>query len=117
MILVAKIGLTWGGWLEQSFIESKFPSKKLAEIFVVFGYWPWWQFTLAADALLTFFLFFFADAALGRLESPYAWKEERTLGTVSAISFLRATLALVTIGHFFLIALRVVAPKSLQAFL
>lgn len=116
-ILVAKIALVWGGWLEQSFIESKFPSKKLAEIFVVFGSWPWWQFTLLADALLTFFLFFFADAALGRIDSPHAWKEERTLGMVSALSFLRATLALATIGHFFYIALRVVAPKSLRAFL
>ena len=89
----------------------------MAESVVMFGSWPWWQFTLLADALLTFFLFFFADAALGRIDSPHAWKEERTLGTVSAISFLRATLALVTIGHFFLIALRIVAPKSLQAFL
>lgn len=116
-ILIAKIALVWGGWLEQSFIESKFPSKKLAELVVVFGNWPWWQFTLLADALLTFFLFYFADAALGRIDSPHAWKEERTLGTVSALSFLRATLALATIGHFFYIALRVVAPKSLQAFL
>ena len=116
-ILAAKIALVWGGWLEQSFIESKFPSKKLAEAVVMFGSWPWWQFTLLADALLTFFLFFFGDAALGRIDSPQAWKEERTLGTVSSLSFLRAALALVTIGHFFLIALRVVAPKSLQAFL
>ncbi len=116
-ILAAKIALAWGGWLEQSFIVSKFPSKKLAESVVAFGSWPWWQFTLLADALLTFFLFFFADAALGRIESPHAWKEERTLGTVSAISFLRAVVALATISHFFYIALRVVAPKSLQAFL
>lgn len=116
-ILTAKIALVWGGWLEQSFIESKFPSKKLAESIVAFGSWPWWQFTLLADSLLTFFLLFFADAALGRIDSPHAWKEERTLGAVSAISFLRAVLALATIGHFFYIALRVVAPKSLQAFL
>ena len=116
-ILAAKIALVWGGWLEQSFIESKFPSKKLAEAVVMFGSWPWWQFTLLTDALLTFFLFFFADAALGRIDSPEAWKEERTLGTVSSLSFLRAALALITIGHFFFIALRVVAPKSLQAFL
>lgn len=112
-ILAAKIGLVWGGWLEQSFIESKFPSKKLAESLVAFGSWPWWQITLTADALLTFFLFFFADAALGRIDSPQAWKEERTLETVSAISFLRAALALATISHFFYIALREVAPKSL----
>ena len=61
--------------------------------------WPWWQITLGADALLTFFLLFFADAAL------------------SAVSFLRAALNLLTISHFFRIALVAVAPGPLHRLL
>ncbi len=115
-MLLAKIALVWG-WLDRDYIVSKFPSKKLAEGLAAFGSWPWWQMTLAADALLTFFLFFFADAALGRIDSAQACKEERTLGTVSAISFLRAALGLATISYFFYIALVEVSHGSLHRLL
>ena len=84
---------------------------------VVPGGWPWWQITLGTDALLTFFLLFFADAALARLNSQKGWREQTVLGTVSAVSFTRAALSLITISHFFRIALVAVAPGPLHRLL
>jgi hypothetical protein len=110
--LVAKVALVFS-WVDRGYIESKFPSQKFVASFVILDGWPWWQITLGADALLTFLLFFFADAALARLDGQQAWREATVLQTVSTVSFLRAAFSLVTISHFFHIALVSVAPQSM----
>jgi hypothetical protein len=107
--LAAKAGLSIG-WVDLSKIEAKFPSRKFVESFVVLGSWPWWQVTLGLDALLTFFLLFFADAALARVDTPQPWGEANVTQTVSAISFLRGTLAILTASHFFLVAFADAGP-------
>jgi hypothetical protein len=114
--LAAKFGFALG-LVDWSRIEEKFPSKKLVQSLVVPGGLPWWQITLGADALLTFFLLFFADAALSRLDGKQAWREQTVLGTVSTVSFLRAALSIITISHFFRIALVAVAPGPLHRLL
>jgi hypothetical protein len=62
------------------------------------------------DAALTFFLFFFADAALARIETQQVWREGIVLNTLSTTSFLRASLSIVTISYFFYVALKIAAP-------
>ena len=114
--LVAKVALVFS-WVDRAYIESKFPSQKFVASFVILDGWPWWQITLGADALLTFCLLFFADAALARLDGQQTWREATVLQTVSTVSFLRAALSLVTISHFFHIALVAVAPASMRPFL
>jgi len=114
--LVAKFGFVLS-LVDWSRIEERFPSKRLVQSLVVPEGWPWWQMTLGADALLTFFLFLFADAALARLNRRQGWREGTVLGTVSTVSFLRAVLSLITISHFFRIALVAVAPGPLHRLL
>jgi hypothetical protein len=109
--LVAKVALFYS-WVDRAYVESRFPSQKFVASFVILDSWPWWQITLGLDALLTFFLLFFADAALARLEGEQTWREEFVRTTVSTVSFLRAALGILTISHFFHIALLSVAPAS-----
>jgi hypothetical protein len=112
-MLLAKFALVLS-WVDKSYVESKFPSQKIVTDFVVLDGWPWWQFTLAADALLTYMLFFFSDAALARIKGQQVWREESVLTTVATASFLRAALAVVTISHFFYTALQTAAPESVR---
>jgi hypothetical protein len=114
--LLAKIGLVVG-WVDRNWIEARFPGQGFIQNFVVLDGLPWWQITLGADALLTFVLFFFADAALARLDTEKVWREETTLKTLSTASFLRAVLSIATMSHFFFIALIAIAPGSLRRLL
>jgi hypothetical protein len=114
--LVAKVALVLN-WVERSYVESKFPSQKIVSDFVVFDGWPWWQITLGADAVLTFILLFFADSALARIEGERPWPEGAVMTTVSTTSFLRAAMGIITISHFFLIALAAAAPEPVRRLL
>jgi hypothetical protein len=113
LALIGKIALNYG-WIDLAFITNKFPNQKIMEYFVVPGHWPWWQMTLVTDALLTFFLFFFADASLARLEPESVCSGEAVVKTISAVSFVRATLAICTVSHFFYLALITVLPQSIK---
>lgn len=114
--LAAKAALVLG-LVDIAYVVSLFPSGKLVASFVILDGWQWWQITLGADAVLTFCLLFFADAALARLDGEKTWREATVLQTVSTVSFLRAALSLVTISHFFHIALVAVAPASMRPLL
>lgn len=114
--LVAKGALVWN-WVDRSYVEAQFPSQKIVTDFVVLDGWPWWQITFAADALLTFALLFFADAALSRIEGGRPWREESVMTTVTSVSLLRAAFGLVTISHFFYIALLAAVPNSVRPLL
>lgn len=111
--LVAKLALVFN-WVDRGYIESKFPSQKIVTNFVVLDGWPWWQITLGVDALLTFFLLYFADAALARIDGQQLWREESVMTTVTIFSFLRAVLSLVTISHFFHVALVAAIPEPVR---
>lgn len=113
--LAAKGALVFN-WIDRAYFESKFPSQKVVTNFVVLDGWPWWQITFGIDAVLTFFLLFFADAALSRIEGQRPWPEEYVMPTVAAVSFLRAAFGLVTIAHFFHVALMTVAPDLARLF-
>lgn|GEM_PF-3723941 len=114
--MLAKIGLVLS-LVDLSKLEEKFPSHRFVETFVVPNAWPWWQITLGTDALLTFCLLFFADAALARIDGEQAWREDRVTKTASSVSFVRAALSIATISHFFFIALASIAPASLRRLL
>jgi len=111
--LTAKIALVYG-WVNLTSLTASFPSEKLMNLLVVPGGWPWWQMTLVTDALLTFCLLFYADAALARLDGEHAWQSGTVLNVVSVVSFFRATLSIATMSHFFYLALHEVAPRSLR---
>jgi hypothetical protein len=111
--LAGKIALVYG-LIDLSSILAKFPSQRLMNNLVVPGGWPWWQITLGSDALLTFLLLWFADAALARIDTEQVWLPKVVLNTISTVSFIRATLSLATISHFFYIALVQVAPQLMR---
>jgi len=106
--LIGKLGFVYG-LVDLKIIEEKFPSKKFVESIVIPNGWPWWQITLGVEAAMTFFLYFFADAAIARIETQI-WSEEFALKTVDTVSFLRATLGIVAISYFFYVALNIAAP-------
>lgn len=109
--LVAKLALVFG-LVDLTYITTKFPSQKLMETLVVPGSWPWWQLTLISDALLTFFLLYFADAAAVRLTGDGAWRENTVGGIVSTTSFIRGCLSIFVISHGFYLALMEVGGVS-----
>ena len=114
-MLAMKIGLVLG-WIDLSYIVSKLPSERLMEIVVVPSGWPSWQITSGADALLTFFLLFFADAALARRTESAAWREDTVLRIVSLTSFLRGTFGLMTMSRLCYLSITKVVPASVQLF-
>ena len=101
------------GWIDISAALAKFPSKRFVE-FLSRNAWPWWVITLGIDALMTFCLLWYADAALARLEGKGAWREETITKTVSTAAFLRASLGIVTMSHFFYVALTTVVAGHVQ---
>ncbi len=104
-IVAAKTALIFE-FVNSDFLVKKMPSRQIVSAFVVPGSWPWWQLTLVTDALLTFALFWFADAVLVRIDqSERVWPRRWVEGTVSGISFLRGVLAIVTMSHGFYLAL------------
>jgi hypothetical protein len=109
-MLAAKLAFVHG-WIDRTYFERQFPSTKLLETIFAASHWPWWQITLGTDALLTFLLLYFADAALARLDTPHAWHEPFVLGTLSTTSFLRGAFSLATMSHFFLLALHTAFPR------
>lgn len=108
--VVAKLALTLG-WIDLTYFISRFPSSRIAHSLVMVDRWPWWQFSLTIDALLTFFLLFFADAAITRIENDHTWPDDFVLNIVTSASFLRAVLSIVTITYFFYVALLAAFPS------
>ena len=97
--------------VDRTYFESKFPSSRIASLIVIPDHWPWWQFSLTTDALLTFFLLFFADAAITRIENQHTWSDNFVLNTVTSASFLRALLSILTMSYLFYIALLASFPR------
>jgi len=108
--LAAKFALS-RGWVDVAAVLAKFPSKRFVESLLVPHVWPWWVVTLGIDALLTFSLLYYADAALARLEDQHAWREETVATVVSSVSFLRASLSIITMSHFFAVAFSTVVAS------
>lgn len=104
------------GWVDLDYIRTKVPSERLIEQVLVPSGWPWWQQILVVDALLTFFLLWFADAALPRLTSEYGWRERFVLDTTSTTSFVRATLSLIEVGYVGYLAMADTAVRFLHRF-
>ena len=94
--LALKVGVM-AGWLDMSYVVSKFPNPALADRLVVPNEWPLWQMALGADAALTFFLLYFADAALARREDARPWSETMVVNTVSTATFVRGALGIVAV--------------------
>lgn len=111
--LIAKVALLLA-FIDRASFEAKFPSARIATTFVVPDHWPWWQITLTIDALMTFFLFFFADAALKWLKAERVWREDVVLNVVTSASFLRAVLSIITISYFFYVALLAAFPSVIS---
>jgi hypothetical protein len=109
-----KLGLVLG-WFDLGQLLARIPSPKLVNGIVEPTRFPWWQGTLVIDALLTYILFFFADAALARLEEK-AWPETVVLGTISGITLVRNVLAILTVSSFCYLAIREVANSGLIKF-
>lgn len=52
--------------VERSYVVAALKSERLADLIV--GSWPWWQIAFAADAALTFVIFYVADVGLARVK-------------------------------------------------
>ncbi len=113
--VIVKLALILG-WVELKYFQSWFPSSRIADSFVMADRWPWWQFTLFTEALLTFCVFYFADAAITRIENQQTWSEGTVSNVVTSTSFLRAVLSLVTISYFFYLALSAAFPNFVSRF-
>jgi hypothetical protein len=109
MLGAAKIGIAFG-WAAVSALIARFPELMFVETLIVPDIWPWWLFVLWSAALLNFALFYYADAALYRLDATYkdAWPEQDVITIVSIFSFLRASLGVVAMAYFFQRALMAV---------
>jgi hypothetical protein len=114
-IFVMKIGLQ-AGWINQDVLVKKFGSEQIANFFVKFGHWYWWQFSLMADAVLTFILFLFADSARAWLKAEKGWSEEFVSRTITTITFTRGTLAIFTIAELFYLVASATIPQTLKHF-
>ena len=99
-MVLLKLGLMFG-WIDVSVATQKIPSPRLLEAIVIAQGWHWWQMSLISEALITFGLFYFADAALARITEKQVWKESIIQGIVSSTSFLRSTLAVATMFYGF----------------
>lgn len=112
-LLATKFGITLG-WLPLGQLLAQVQSQQIIDRFVQPTRFPWWQGTLLTDALLTYLLLWFADAALGRLDDAHAWPEGFVRGTLSSGSFLRSALSILTMSHFCYLALVQVVPSIRQ---
>jgi len=98
-------------------VTSKFPTELAAvNLIGVTKSFQWWHATLLADALLTFWLFFFADAALARMDTQ-VWSEPFVANMLSMTSFFRGALAVLTMTRFCWLAILNVVPAGVRAFL
>jgi hypothetical protein len=111
--MASKVLLVYG-WVEPGYLGDRLPSPQLVEAFLAPERWPWWQFALLGDALLTILLLLFADAALARVGSKGTWSEATVSTVVSTAAFSRGILALASVAHGFYAALRfgVIAPGA-----
>lgn len=62
--------------------------------------WPPWQIFLLIEAALTFFLWFFADAALARIKHDVPWPAQTVKHVFELATFVRAALGIVTVAIF-----------------
>ncbi|MGA3286206.1 MAG: hypothetical protein ABSD46_02135 [Bacteroidota bacterium] len=111
VMLLSKIGFILG-YIDINFITQKYLNERIVNTIIVPNSWASWQITLGIDALLTFFLLFFTDSALARLDHKPFFKEETILNTVSFISFIRAAISIFTISIFFFYALNLFFLKQ-----
>jgi hypothetical protein len=107
-LLATKAAFLWG-LVSVASLRAKFETARAIRLLDLDG-WPWWQILAGTDAILTFGLLFFADGAIRRADTPQAWSEEAVRNTISFTTFVRATLALIAIAHFFTVVLRVLVP-------
>jgi hypothetical protein len=105
------------GIIDVTSVTSKFPTELAAlNLIGVMKSFQWWHATLLADALLTFWLLFFSDAALARMDTQ-VWSEPFVANTVSMTSFFRGALAVLTMTHFCWAAILNVVPVGVRGFL
>ena len=110
---ITKLGFALG-WVNFAQLLAEIPNENLINNFVQLHHLPWWQLTLVTEAVITFLLLFFADAALGRLEEKHAWPERMVLDTISSVTFVRSALSILTISGFCYLALVFVFPDWMQ---
>jgi hypothetical protein len=115
-ILACKFGFMLG-LVPLTLLLAHIPSQQIIDRFIQPSHLPWWQITLLTDALLTYVLLWFADAALGRLDDAHPWPERLVTETLSAGSFLRSALSILTMSHFCFLALAQIIPNSIRGVL
>jgi len=93
-------------------IEQIISSAKYAGWFV--EHLSWWQISLAFDALVTFIIFLYADAALAKIKAGRADVGGRAVTVVNILSFLRGLSAGVAVFFAFVGALLTVAGPRFE---
>lgn len=107
-IMAAKVGVMLR-WVAVAQLLAQIPSQTLIDKVIEPAKLPWWQITLLSDAVLTYLLLWFADAAIRRIDDAHPWPENVVEGVTSGTSYLRAVLGILTISHFLYLALVAVA--------
>lgn len=89
-------------------------SVRLASEFLAPDSWAWWQLALVCDAVVTFCLLWFADAALSRIDTPSEYPAGRVAGAIAVVTFARAASAVAVVIYLVAMAVVQVVPKYIR---
>jgi hypothetical protein len=90
------------GVLTYGEVVEKLPKGLVSQVDVLVRTWPIWQVSVLFDALLTYALFFFADAALAQHDLPNRQNEQKRALHLSIAQFARAAVAIAAILYLLL---------------
>lgn len=103
LVLAASKAALIGGAVERAFLVSKLGSENLADLLLAAS--PWWLLMLATDGALTFFLFFYSEAILARLNAGLTVRATAHSAIISTAAFLRGIIAIIAVISCFSFAL------------
>jgi hypothetical protein len=111
LIAVVKFALNFG-WIgsTEAAHEVLIESVKLVEKFLEPKSWPWWQIALVCDALVTWGLFWGADAALSRMNAREDYRPPFASEAIAVTTFLRAASAVAVVAYLVAMAVAQLVP-------
>ncbi|CDW94520.1 membrane hypothetical protein [Thiomonas sp. CB2] len=103
VFFVYKIGLNAGLITEKAAID-KYVSKEFVDSFLELRNWPWWEFALAANVILTYIIYYVADWAISMNDFLSDRKKNVLSGFFSFALFVRAALSIASVTYLVCLA-------------